>query len=404
VGALGPFSTSDPASGQAEWSDSRADLGDTLWAVTCPGVSLCLAVGNLGILYTNTQPQRLGSWWSLWGGLGAGMPAITCVDGTSFCVAVDENGNAFVSQGSVPVVTDPPVISGTPSVGSELTCTTGTWTGSPYRYEYRWTRQGTPIANASEDSPRYTVQADDVGKRIGCSVVAVSAAAVSTAVATPTAPATARPSPAPALPLITVPVTLTPTAATVGTTLTCFTRVRNTTLTYVWHRDGAPIGPSSSDATRVLAPEDEGHQIRCTITATNSLGSISGTSDAVVPGPRAVVQTPVPTTAEPAFNASVAAGSTNLTALLLHGLPVIVRCSAQCKVIVRMTSGKRVLGRMTIVFQSKGVRRGHVHLDAKAKRWLRSKRVVRVKVSAKEATGRRVNGAKTLTIRASKRR
>jgi len=108
--------------------------------------------------------------------------------------------------------------------------------------------------------------------------------------------------------------------------------------------------------------------------------------------------------AQPAFTASVAAASTNLTALLLHGLPVTVRCSTKCKVTIRMTSGKRVLGLMTVLFQGTGVRRGRVHLNAKARRWLRSKRVVRVKVSAKEATGRKVDGAKTLTIRAPKRR
>jgi uncharacterized protein (UPF0303 family) len=64
-----------------------------------------------------------------------------------------------------------PVVSGTLTRGSTLSCTTGTWTGTePITYEYQWRREGENILQAN--SSTYVVIGADVGKDISCVVTA----------------------------------------------------------------------------------------------------------------------------------------------------------------------------------------------------------------------------------------
>jgi hypothetical protein len=81
-----------------------------------------------------------------------------------------------------PVSTLAPSASGTPAVGQTLSCSTGSWTGSPtLSYAYSWLRDGVAIAGATAST--YVVQAADVGNGLTCKVTATnkngSAAAVS---------------------------------------------------------------------------------------------------------------------------------------------------------------------------------------------------------------------------------
>jgi hypothetical protein len=82
-----------------------------------------------------------------------------------------------------PINTVRPQISGTPRVGSQLSCTPGTWEGNPSSFTYVWDRA--PRSTASANDPAwvpingasgttYTVQAADASSRVRCRVGAVN--------------------------------------------------------------------------------------------------------------------------------------------------------------------------------------------------------------------------------------
>jgi hypothetical protein len=86
---------------------------------------------------------------------------------------------------SAPFNTAAPSVSGTATVGSLLTCSSGSWTGEPELalavgwplttpFSYQWLRDGAAIAGAT--SPAYTVQAADVGHALVCEVAATNVA------------------------------------------------------------------------------------------------------------------------------------------------------------------------------------------------------------------------------------
>jgi hypothetical protein len=69
-----------------------------------------------------------------------------------------------------PSPTVAPAITGTTTVGSTLTCSSGTWSGAPTGYAYQWLRDGVAIAGAAAST--YLLVSDDLGCEVGCSVVA----------------------------------------------------------------------------------------------------------------------------------------------------------------------------------------------------------------------------------------
>ena len=72
-----------------------------------------------------------------------------------------------------PVNAVAPVASGTPAAGHTLSCSTGSWTGTPTpTYAYAWLRDGVAIAGASGGT--YAVQAADVGNGLTCKVTATN--------------------------------------------------------------------------------------------------------------------------------------------------------------------------------------------------------------------------------------
>ena len=66
-----------------------------------------------------------------------------------------------------------PVASGTPSIGSTLSCTDGTWEFSPSSYTYQWKRDTVNIP--SETNNTYLVAAPDSGATLTCEVTAINA-------------------------------------------------------------------------------------------------------------------------------------------------------------------------------------------------------------------------------------
>lgn len=90
-----------------------------------------------------------------------------------------------------PIDTAAPVVSGTPAVGETLSCTDGSWTGTPApTFAYSWLRDGVAISGATAST--YVVQTADVGNGLTCKVTATnksgSAAAVSNTLIVPVPP------------------------------------------------------------------------------------------------------------------------------------------------------------------------------------------------------------------------
>ncbi len=73
--------------------------------------------------------------------------------------------------GSVPVNVTPPTISGTPTPGHTLRCSTGSWTHDPTSYAYRWRRNGTATAAATS---AYPVAIADEAADLTCTVTAAN--------------------------------------------------------------------------------------------------------------------------------------------------------------------------------------------------------------------------------------
>jgi len=79
---------------------------------------------------------------------------------------------AVMSKFLIPVNTVAPVVSGTATVGSTLTSTTGTWLYAN-TYHYQWLRNGGAIG---ANQPTYVLVAADSGTTISTSITAYNAA------------------------------------------------------------------------------------------------------------------------------------------------------------------------------------------------------------------------------------
>ena len=77
-----------------------------------------------------------------------------------------------MSDGTAPINTVAPVISGIASVGNTLSSTTGTWTSNTgiVSYLYQWTRDGVNILGATNNT--YTLVSADLNTHIVCKVAA----------------------------------------------------------------------------------------------------------------------------------------------------------------------------------------------------------------------------------------
>jgi hypothetical protein len=236
--------------------------------------------------------------------VGAGQAAVPVTDtitgltpSTTYdsrLVAVNADGTTYgynttfttASAGSVaPVNSTLPAISGTATQGQTLTATTGAWGPSPTGYTYQWQRSAdganwTNISGAT--SSAYTSAAADVGDDIDVVVSATDAWGSTNATATQIGPI------ASAAPVNTSQPVLSGTAKQ-GDVLTSSSSwsPAGAHLTYQWQRsaDGTTWTniSGSTNSSDTLTVADEGDGVRVVVTATNSYGSATATSQSVGP-------------------------------------------------------------------------------------------------------------------------
>ena len=102
VGIAGNVVTwTDPTGGSSAWTVSNVDGTNPLSGIACPSVSLCVAVGgSLGSnVVTSTDPTGGASAWTLahLNDAEDGNPTAISCPSVSLCVAVDNAGNAITS-------------------------------------------------------------------------------------------------------------------------------------------------------------------------------------------------------------------------------------------------------------------------------------------------------------------
>ena len=205
--------------------------------------------------------------------------AITCT-----VTATNTEGNAAsppsnsitVTTSAAPPNTAAPVVCGTQPAGSTIPTTTGTWTGNRAvdTYSYQWKADA---GNVGADQATYVTQAGDVGKSITCTVTATNRKG-STAQASNGITVTA----ALAAPANTVAPVVSG-AQIVGSTMTSTTGTwtgnPSPTYSYQWKSAGTNVGTDQN--TYVSQSSDASKSITCVVTATNSQGSTSQSSNGI---------------------------------------------------------------------------------------------------------------------------
>ena len=221
---------------------------------------------------------------------GPGYTAQAADQAHSLCcevTATNVAGQASTTSNSLfvplpPANTSLPAITGTPALGDELTCSSGTWVGDPApSLSYRWLRDAAPIAGASGTT--YVVTSTDLGHSLSCEVTATNvaghASVTSTEVEVATAPAESSPPGITGTPIV---------GASMWCSTGAWTGRPTPSFTYEWLRDGTPMAACTGTSYTVQAA-DLGHVLSCEVTASNIAGQVSATTSTVRPLPRPTV-------------------------------------------------------------------------------------------------------------------
>jgi hypothetical protein len=93
------FTSTRPTGGDSAWVTTTLDRPNYLWGVSCPSISLCVAVGGANVV-SSTHPTGGASRWITSRVGHSGLPGLLAVScpSASLCVAVDHVGNAVLGQ------------------------------------------------------------------------------------------------------------------------------------------------------------------------------------------------------------------------------------------------------------------------------------------------------------------
>lgn len=224
--------------------------------------------GATGTTYTVTQ-----------GDLGKVLTVIvTALNASGEGVKTSDPTAAVQPRPAAPTNTTLPRITGTARVEETLTVNDGVWTGSPTLTRV-WKRDGAVIAGQTDTT--YTLTVADLDKAITVSVTGTN----STGTLTVTSTATAKvQTDIPRYPLIVTAPAITGLPR-VGETLTSLDGTWSnspTSYTRQWRANSAPIS-GATGTTYAATAQDIGKTISVTVSAINSFGTGTSTSDPVGP-------------------------------------------------------------------------------------------------------------------------
>lgn len=190
---------------------------------------------------------------------------------------------------AAPVNIVQPLLSGNAAVGTVVTCSNGSWTGSPSpTFSFNFKANGVSVQNGASNT--YTPLIGDDTKTLTCTVTATNTQGSASA-------NTSNSLVVGTIPLNTVAPVISGTN-TFGSTLTTtngtFTGTATITYTYQWLRGGSPISGQTAN-TYVIGSSDSLAAITCSVTGTNSYGSDSEVSNTITVANFAPVNTVAPT-------------------------------------------------------------------------------------------------------------
>ena len=181
--------------------------------------------------------------------------------------------NTLVANDYSPVNTLAPAISGLTTEGSTLTSTTGTWSGTSISYGYQWYRGATLISGATAST--YVLVLADSELDITCKVTATNTAGSGSEDSNIITAGDYKPVNSVA------PVVSGSTG--LGDLLSCTTGTwagTSITYTYQWKRGGVDIVGATA-STHTIVALDQGTNVTCLVTATNTAGANSQVSNTI---------------------------------------------------------------------------------------------------------------------------
>jgi hemolysin type calcium-binding protein/WD40 repeat protein len=210
--------------------------------------------------------------------------------------ATTPDGSAPGTSAATPVIVaappaniTPPTITGTPTIGLTLTASTGSWSGSNPVFTYQWHKcdvNGDSCSNISgATANEFVPGTDELGSTLRVTVTATNGLGSASKISNPT-PVVASNKPVnTALPSIsTLPPIGTETTTTFTATAGIWSGTPTITFRYQWRRCDSS-GGSCSDisgatlTTYVASAADVGRRLRVVVTATNSFGTGTATSE-----------------------------------------------------------------------------------------------------------------------------
>jgi hypothetical protein len=241
---------------------------------------------------------------------------VTAANGAGATTATS-NPTGIVTKSTTtgpPVNTTEPSISGTTTQGRVLFASVGTWVGAtPITFAYQWVRCGADGGAADGSncpsisgatSASYLLVSDDIGQRIRVRITASNSAGAQTIASNATAAVqgvSTPPAPPPVTPVAPSNTALPVIGGTAAVGQSLFATVGGwsgtlLTYSYQWVRCGSDGGqPTGSNCAAIagatssqytLSSSDVGRRLRVQVTARNTLGSATATSN-----PTAQVQT-----------------------------------------------------------------------------------------------------------------